>query len=127
MQGIHIVNCNLEHDFALVRRNRTNGFAQVSNLHPLSNSFFRFHEAHEFWELSPFKCSNNEYVCHHFSAKQTNELSVLDSKREVKSTLIVEPGGVEPPSKQATPAAFSMLSPRLVFDQGLTVDGPPLT
>ena len=39
----------------------------------------------------------------------------------------VEPGGVEPPSKQATPAAFSMLSPRLVFDQGLTVDGPPLT
>ena len=40
---------------------------------------------------------------------------------------IVEPGGVEPPSKQATPAAFSMLSPRLVFDQGLTVDGPPLT
>ena len=41
--------------------------------------------------------------------------------------LSVEPGGVEPPSKQATPAAFSMLSPRLVFDQGLTVDGPPLT
>ena len=41
--------------------------------------------------------------------------------------LLVEPGGVEPPSKQATPAAFSMLSPRLVFDQGLTVDGPPLT
>ena len=40
---------------------------------------------------------------------------------------MVEPGGVEPPSKQATPAAFSMLSPRLVFDQGLTVDGPPLT
>ena len=40
---------------------------------------------------------------------------------------MVEPGGVEPPSKQATPAAFSMLSPRLVFDQGLTVDGPSLT
>ena len=39
----------------------------------------------------------------------------------------VEPPGVEPGSKQATHAAFSMLSPRLVFDQGLTVDGPPLT
>ena len=39
----------------------------------------------------------------------------------------VEPPGVEPGSKQATPAAFSMLSPRLIFDQRLTVDGPSLT
>jgi len=39
----------------------------------------------------------------------------------------VEPGGVEPPSKQATPAAFSMLSPRLIFDRRLTVDGPSST
>jgi hypothetical protein len=39
----------------------------------------------------------------------------------------VEPGGVEPPSKQATRAAFSMLSPRLFFDLRLTVDGPPET
>jgi len=55
----------------------------------------------------------------------------LLAERQYNQALIpltmVEPGGVEPPSKQATPAAFSMLSPRLIFDQGLTVDGPPLT
>ena len=52
MQGIHIVNCDFEHDFTLVWRDRSNGLAQVSNLLPLSNSLFRLHETHEFWELS---------------------------------------------------------------------------
>ena len=53
MQCIHVV-FDFEHDFTLVRRNRTNGFAQVSNLPPLGNSFIRFHESHEFGELSLF-------------------------------------------------------------------------
>ena len=44
-----------------------------------------------------------------------------------KNSHKVEPPGVEPGSKQATRAAFSMLSPRLIFDQRLTVDGPSLT
>ncbi len=48
-------------------------------------------------------------------------------KRAFLHTENVEPPGVEPGSKQATPAAFSMLSPRLIFDQRLTVDGPSLT
>ena len=91
MQRIHVVNCDFEHDFALVRRYRANCFAQVSNLLPLSNSFIRFHETHEFGKLSLFQCSNNEYFLHHFSAKEMNEFYILDSKRDVKSTLQVEP------------------------------------
>ena len=62
MQCIHVVNCDFEHDFALVWGHCANGFAQVSNLPSLGNSFIRFHEAHEFWELSFFEVSNNENV-----------------------------------------------------------------
>lgn len=76
MQRIHIVNCDFEHDFALVRRYCANCFAQVSNLLPLSNSFIRFHETHEFGKLALFQCSNNEYVSHHFLAKEMNGISM---------------------------------------------------
>ena len=58
------MNCDFEHDFALVRGHCSNGFAQVSDLPSLGDSFIRFHEAHEFWELSLFEGSNNENVPH---------------------------------------------------------------
>ena len=53
--------------------------------------------------------------------------ATIEEAGQVLHTEKVEPPGVEPGSKQATPAAFSMLSPRLIFDQRLTVDGPSLT
>lgn len=97
MQRIHVVNCNFEHDFALVRRYRANCFAQISNLLPLSNSFIRFHETHEFGKLSLFQRSNNEYVSHHFLAKEMNGIHTLDSKRDIQPTLHVKPGALEQP------------------------------
>jgi hypothetical protein len=96
MQGIHVVNCDFKHDFALVWRNRTNGFAQVSDLLSLSNSFLRLNETHELWKLSLFECSNDEYVFHHFLAKEMNEIHALDSKQHVKPTLLVDPTGQKP-------------------------------
>jgi len=57
----------------------------------------------------------------------TKKPATIEEAGEVLHTKNVEPPGVEPGSKQATPAAFSMLSPRLIFDQRLTVDGPSLT
>ena len=57
----------------------------------------------------------------------TKKPATIEEAGEVLHIIQVEPAGVEPPSKQATRAAFSMLSPRLIFDRRLTVDGPSST
>ena len=101
MQCIHVVNCDFKHDFTLVRCNRSNGFAQVSNFLPLGNSFIRFHETHEFLELAIFdQCSNNEY-CFSSLFGQRKEYDIInmtrDSNVETSSPLYIwTPAGQKP-------------------------------